>query len=65
MLDKDASAYQPGCTLLQEQDDYTWKPAEYWSYSLNLAERNFSATERECYAVMWGVIKLRRSRVRG
>lgn len=60
MIDTDASAYQLGCTLLQEQDEPgDWRPVGYWSYSLNDAERNYSATERECYAVVWAIRSLR------
>lgn len=46
MLDTDPSAYQLGCTLLQEEDDESWKPVDYWSYLLNSAERKYSAMER-------------------
>ena len=59
LLDTDASAYQLGCALLQEQEDGEWSPVGYWSYSLNDAERNYSATERECYAVVWAITSLR------
>ena len=58
-LDTDASAYQLGCALLQEQDDKTTLPVGYWSYSLNDTERNYSTTERECYSVVWSVTTLR------
>ena len=59
IVDTDASAYQLGCALLQEQDDETYKPVGYWSYSLNDTERNYSPTERECYSVVWSVTTLR------
>lgn len=60
LLDTDASAYQLGCTLLQEQDEPgDWRPVGYWSYALNESERNYSATERECYAVVWAITSLR------
>ncbi|CDF39938.1 unnamed protein product [Chondrus crispus] len=56
MIDTDASAYQLGCTLLQEHDQPNdWRPVGYWSYSLKDSERNYSATERECFAVVWAV----------
>ena len=54
MIDTDASAYPLGCTLLQEHEGATdWRPVGYWSYSLNYSVRNYSATERECLAVVW------------
>ncbi|CDF39628.1 Ribonuclease H (fragment) [Chondrus crispus] len=60
LLDTDASAYQLGCTLLQEHDEPNdWPPVGYWSYSLSDSERNYSATERECFAVVWAVRTLR------
>ena len=60
MIDTDASAYQLGCTLLQEHDEANdWRPVGYWSYSLNDSERNYSATERECFTVVWAVRTLR------
>ena len=58
-LDTDACAYQVGCCLLQEQEDKTWHPIGYFSTSLTDAERNYSASERECLAVVWGVLILR------
>ena len=60
MIGTDASEYQLGCTLLQEHDEANdWCPAGYWSYSLNDSEGNYSATERECFAVVWAVRTLR------
>ena len=62
MIDTDASAYQLGATLLQQQDPSKpkeWVPVGYWSKTLNSAEQNYSATERECYSVVWAVTTLR------
>ena len=59
ILDTDASAYQIGCVLLQEQQEGDMRPVGYWSRTLNSAERGYSPTERECLAVVWGVTKLR------
>ena len=60
MIDTDASAYQLGCTLLQEHDGANhWRPVGYWSHSLKDSERNYSATQRECFAVVWAVRTLR------
>ena len=62
MIDTDASAYQLGATLLQQQDPSKpneWRPVGYWSKTLNSAEQNYSTIERECYSVVWAVTKLR------
>ena len=58
-LNTDACAYQVGCCLLQEQENKTWHPIGYFSRSLTDAERNYSASERECLAVVWCVFMLR------
>ncbi|CDF38002.1 unnamed protein product [Chondrus crispus] len=36
-----------------------WRPVGYWSYSLSDSEHNYSATKRECFAVVWAVRTLR------
>ena len=60
MIDTDASVYQLGCTLLQEHEEANdWRPVGYCSYSLSDSEGNYSATERECFAVVWAVRTLR------
>ena len=51
MIETDASAYQLGATLLQQQEPShpkEWIPAGYWSKTLKSAEQNFRALEREC-----------------
>lgn len=58
-LDTDASAYQVGCCLLQEQSDGTLHPIGYWSRTLSAAEKNYSSTEKECLAIVWAVLHLR------
>ena len=53
-------AYQLGFKLLQEHDGANdWRPVGYWSYYLNDSERNYSTTERKCFAVVWAVRTLR------
>mgnify|MGYP003411260331 FL=1 len=51
-LDVDASEYQLGACLLQEQKDGKLAPCGYYSRTLNPAERNYSAVEKECLAVV-------------
>ena len=62
MLDTDASAYQLGAALLQQgdpDDPKSWEPIGFFSKGLTSAEKNYSATERECLAVVWSVTSLR------
>ena len=62
MIDTDASTYQVGAVLLQQQDEANpsvWSPVGYWYKTLNDAERNYFATERECFAVVWAITTLR------
>ena len=62
MIDADASAYQLGATLFQQQDEVKqndWVPIGYCSKTLTDTERNFSTTEHECYCVVWSVTTLR------
>ena len=62
MIDTDASAYQLGATLLQQQNEkepHEWTPIGYWSKTLTDCERNYSTTERECFSVVWAVTTLR------
>ena len=62
MIDTDASAYQLGATLLQQQNETEpkeWTPIGYWSKTLTDCGRNYSTTERECFSVVLAVTKLR------
>ena len=62
MLDTDASAYQLGAALLQQgdpDDPKSWEPIGFFSKGLTSAEKNYSATERECLAVVWSATSLR------
>ena len=62
MIDTDASKYQLGAALLQQQDEEDpkdWKPIGFYSKTLNETEQRYSTTELECYAVVWSVLYLR------
>ena len=58
VVDTDACAYGLGATLFQDHNG-TRKPIGFWSRSLTDAEKNYSATERECFAVVWALQTLR------
>lgn len=58
-VDTDACDYQVGCALMQEGEDGIRHPIGYWSRGLTPAEKNYSAGEKECLAVIWAVQILR------
>jgi hypothetical protein len=55
VLEVDASASQLGVQLLQEQPEKSFRPIGYWSRHCNSAECNYSTTEREALAIVWGI----------
>ena len=57
-LQFDASASGVGVMLTQKQDDEE-RVIAYASRTLTAAERNYTVTERECLAVVWGIRKFR------
>ena len=62
MIETDASAYQLGATLLQQQNETEpneWTPIGYRSKTLTDCEWNYSTTEREYFSVVWAVTTLR------
>ena len=59
VLETDASDYQVGCVLTQEQPDETYKPVGYWSLPITGADKNCCTTEKECLAVVWALFMLR------
>jgi len=59
VIDVDACDTQLGCALLQEQPDGELKPVGFYSRALEAAERNYSASKRECLGLVWAVLHLR------
>ena len=57
--DMDACNHQIGFALLQTYPDGTRHPIGFWSRSLNLAEKKYSVSEKECLAIFWAVQLLR------
>ena len=54
ILTTDASGFAMGAILSQKCNGETF-PIPFASQQLNTAEQNYSATERECLAVVWAV----------
>jgi len=59
IIDVDASYDQLACRLLQQQPDYKYLPAGYFSKGLLPAEKNYTVTEIDGLGVVWAVGLLR------
>jgi PREDICTED: hypothetical protein len=53
----DASDYAVGGMLLQKEED--WRPIAYYDQKLLKFQRSYTVTEKECLAVIVGVVKFR------
>ena len=54
-MNTDPCAYQVGAALFQTQENGERKPLGFWPRTLILAEQNYSATEKECLAIVFGI----------
>lgn len=59
IIETDACKKPEGCALQQEQDYGTLQLVDYWSKTLNDAEKTFDSTQKECLAVARAVFLLR------
>ena len=59
VLETDASIVGLGAILSQIQEDMKLHPLAYASRSLSKSEKNYSATDLETLAVVWGVTHFR------
>lgn len=59
VLQTDSSNVGIGAVLLQEDGD-TKKPIAYASRKLKGAELNYATVEKECLALVWGILKFHR-----
>ena len=55
----DASAYAVGAVLSQEDDNGTERVIQYLSHKLTDVQSRWSASERECYAIVYALNKFR------
>jgi len=55
----DVSSYSLGAVLTQTGEDGEDHPISYASRTLNMAEKNYSVTKKECLAVVFGILKFR------
>ena len=59
ILFTDASMYAVGVVLSQLNNDGLDQPVAYFSRTLNKHERNYTVTEKECLAVLFGIKECR------
>ena len=45
--------------IIDGDEPKEWATVGFFSKTLSKEQRNYSATERECYAVVWSVLSLR------
>lgn len=55
----DASSYGLGGVLLQQMENGIWRPVSFTSKLMKLSERKFTATEKECLAIVHALRKWR------
>ena len=58
-IDTDASPGQLGAALFQMNEVGVRRPIGFWSRQMSAPERNYSATDEKCLALVWGIKTLR------
>jgi len=59
VVDVGACADQVGRTLFQDEPGEQLHPVAYWSRGLTAAQQKYYTTGRECFGVVWAVLKFR------
>ena len=52
-LSSDTSSYGQGAVLLQNQDNYLWRPVAYASRAMSPTEQHYAQIEKEALGITW------------
>lgn len=58
-LDTDAANVQDWRGLMQKEPNKTYKPADFWQWSLVQPEKARNTTQRICFVIIWSTFLLR------
>eukprot|EP00963_Diacronema_lutheri_P009799 scaffold920_cov430-Pavlova_lutheri.AAC.1 len=54
-VETDASDIGMGASLMQQDEQGTWRPVEYWSKKFNSAQQNYHPAEKETCAILYAL----------